>query len=289
MASSSGPESSSNTPPKMTQQSPFSATGQPDRQSVAKRMKLQDTLSTLLVLDPPQPVEATPMMFTLPDELQVMIYQPLLREFNRIWLRLFVASRAEKSIRWQVDTFVKHRRQSRPALLSVCKYLRSFATPMYFASNTFAMILEDWTAQKFDILRKIWGEDDVKRIRSVQYMVKIYIRYHPRNWGGREKTEDVLVAIRTDLLQNGTLVLSLHSSGTTRSRVLRRGLICHCELEKSATSLRQESKDNGRLFQMMAECEKFDKAMASVTKCPHCNLPALVDVELRHRQGLGWV
>lgn len=260
-----------------------SATGQPDHRKGSKQIKLQETGAVSMPITS-EPAEDTPKLITLPAELQTIIYQPLLFHFEWIWIRMFMASRTEKTVRWQVETRVQGRQRSRPALLSVCKYLRSFATPLYLAGNTFAMASADWDDHKIGLLRKMWGEEDVKQIREVQYMIEVDIRYicfSKRGYLSLEKTEDVRVAIHMHLLRNGTLVLSVRSDGTIEYRTLPSGAICHCKLEKIATNLHHQGGDNRRLFEMMAECEKYDKATASVQKCPRCNLSALINIKLR--------
>ncbi|KAF2169025.1 hypothetical protein M409DRAFT_52996 [Zasmidium cellare ATCC 36951] len=281
----SGPEPSGSSDPsqkttKKTSQLP--ATKQPDPQKRATRPKFQAT-SSVSALTAPVPGEATPRLFTLPDELQTIIYKHLVLEPLCIWIRVFLASRTEKTDCWKIRTAVQQRHKDKPALLSVCKYLRSFASPIYLAGNTFAVVSTDWKPQNIEMLRKMWGEC-VKHIRSIEYMITVSVRFVDReNFPppGRNKSEYVGVGINIKLLQSGTLVFKVSSSGSRESENLPSGEICHCALDRIALTLRNEATDDRRLFEMMAECKKYHRATASGGECSRCSLPALTNIDLR--------
>lgn len=173
----------------------------------------------------------------------------------------------------------------RPPLTAVCKYLRSFVTPIYLAGNTFSdgYALSGprncGTVEKgiknFTALARIWG-DDFKHMRSVCRRASVPIR-----WVNKKKWREDRVVITTSvkLFDGGEPVLKRHSSKTMESGFMPRGGICRCELEAAVAAMGPGARDIRRLWEIAGLCQPERRHWADVEICGECQLHRLVLVE----------
>ncbi|KAK4500033.1 hypothetical protein PRZ48_008219 [Zasmidium cellare] len=249
--------SGSEAPSKTTKEPPKSTEKQPHCQRGVKRVKLQATSDAALMV--PQQAPATPRLFTLPAELQTMIYEYLVLEPGCIGISMRKVGQTSKTQRWELDTFIEHPDETRgihkPALLSVCRYLRSFAAPIYFTGNTFGIGAMEFNLKFVEVLWKMWGEN-VKHIRNIDYLYRIRVPYFCKKYG-YERKELVGVTVNMKLLESGKINLSLRTSSTD-TEDLGSDEICQCELDGVVTLLQNQGNDNRRLFEIMTHYKQDD-------------------------------
>ncbi|KAF2169024.1 hypothetical protein M409DRAFT_52995 [Zasmidium cellare ATCC 36951] len=213
-----------------------------------------------------------PRLFTLPPEVQNIIYELAVIEAEPIELHLWPATRDRNATVWRIRTSVGfwfRVPHPRPSVLMVCKYLRQTVAPIYFSGNTF-LTRAMHTAGP---LRRMWGED-VKHIRSIFNTIEVDIAWwdthdgqHPGHW--REET--VAIDTQMNLLPDGSLAIKRQSSGTYLSKTLAyKGEMCQCKLERVMATPSAPAKDSRRLFEVVVSCAKEHQKLSKVKTCGQC-------------------
>ncbi|KAK4500052.1 hypothetical protein PRZ48_008238 [Zasmidium cellare] len=224
------------------------------------------------------------LLFTLPAELQTLVYEYAVVENEPVHLHSFVANIQGKTHLWRMTYRVNGQFTSRPAILAVCRYLRSFVTPIFFSENTFSVsATSQYQVGGLAAMPRMLGEY-ARHIRSFECLVKIGIKY--RDWTyvnpGVTKSDSVFITIKMKLLPGGTLVLHRCSYGTHEMGNLPEGEMCVCDLYRAAAVMVHEGKDFRRFFEMTRYCASIHRGGVWVKTCTRCNRPSLGDLTAQH-------
>lgn len=203
-------------------------------------------------------------LFTLPFELQVSTYEDVVSSADPIGISILKHPEKlgpQQQQRWRVVLSVRNAQTSRPPILAVCKYLRSFVAPIYLSCNTIVSrgcIGFCSNVQARDVLRQRWGDYE-QRLRHICI----------QSWVGiLHKASKYWVRIITDMrLMAGTLVITRRHEGASGFPA---GEICQCGLQSVVAASSHKDNNGRRLMEVAKVCATEDQARAHAKTCPQC-------------------